>query len=189
MNTDATFEVLLARRVLLNLRASEFQALAISLIETGYDCPELHELAWDLVSTRHEAEGLFDCAAKAIGLVLPTRQIAVQTLLHYYATRMASGAFLPHEELVQLMKEVYWSEVAKHQSRVYVGDSHDMHEFIGAHWSYDDMLDNPNDVSFNGLYGDEALRAFDDHVRDTASAWLTRHLVDHPVRIHPEPER
>jgi hypothetical protein len=177
---DFPFDVQLARRVLLHFSATEFQRLAILLIESGYEASELHELAWEPFSSMHESQSLFDAAARRIGLALPTRQEAVQILLYHYATRITGGESTPHDELHRLMKEVYCTEVSIHQSSVFVGDSYDMQHFIGAYWSYEDMMDSPNVIGFNGLYGDAAIKAFDEHVRRTAAEWLTR---------HPEPPR
>lgn len=175
MRDRAPFPVLLARRVLTTITGGEFQGLAIGLIERGYDHPLLHDLAWEPVITRVEAEQQFDSAAVALGLSLPSRSEAVELLVHYHASRIAAGECEPEEGLAQMMKDAYWPEVSKHGSSVYVGDSHDMQDLIGAYWSYDDLFESPDTVGYAGLYGDAAIRAFGDEVRRITADWLTRH--------------
>lgn len=165
-------EVLMARCEFLTLSGSGFQAMAIKLIESGKECPALHELAWDPVISSREAAELFESAALQLGIPKPTRSEAVQILLHYYATQITKEGSSPHDELKRMMNEVYWPEVSNHQSTHYVGDSHDMESFIGAYWSYDDLQDNPDVVGFNGLYGQAAHMAFDEHTRSIAAKWL-----------------
>lgn len=167
--------ILLARRVLTAISGGELQKLAIGLIECGYDHPQLHDLAWEPVTTRAEAEGQFDMAATALGLSLPSRSQAVELLVHYHASQIAAGQCEPEEGLVRMMRDAYWPEVSKHASSVYVGDSHDMHDLIGAYWSYDDLYDDPDTVGYSGLYGNAAIHAFGDEVRRMATDWLTRH--------------
>lgn len=149
--------------------------MAIHLIEQGFDCSDLHELAWEPVFTRVEAEQLFDAAAKSLGLAMPTRAQAVESILHFYATQIVERRSLPHDGLGQMMRHAYWPEVSQHQSSVYVGDGYDMQDFIGSYYSYGDLMESPNVVGFNGLYGDAALRAFDEHVIAEARRWLDRH--------------
>jgi len=175
VSANYSFPVLLARRVLLTGTASEFQRMAISLIENGYDCPDLHELAWEALSTRFEAQQLFDSAAAQIGLELPTARQAVETLLRYHALRIVAGECSPAEGLGLMMREVYWPEVSKHTSSVHVGDGFDMQDFIGSYYAYDDLFDGPNSVGYNGLYGDAAIVAFDEDVRSDCRRWLERH--------------
>ena len=168
-------EVILARRELTSVSAGELQRLAISLIEQGHDFPSLHELAWDTVISHREAALLFEAAMKTLGWRHPSRKEAVEILVRHHLSRIVEGSCSPERGLQFLMKEVYWTEVSRFSSSVYVGDSHDLQELIGCYWSYDDLRDSPNVVGYNGLYGEAALRAFDDQVRQVAAEWLSRH--------------
>lgn len=168
-------EVLLAKAELLTLPGSDYQAMAVTLIEDGHECDALHELAWDPVTSHAEAVALFDSAARQLRISKPSRNEAVSTLIRHYAEQIIKEDSVPHIELERMMSEVYWPEVSKHESRDFVGDSHDMEEFIGAYWSYDDLRDSPDVVGYNGLYGEKAVLAFDQHVRTIAKQWLMRH--------------
>ncbi len=148
--------------------------MAIHLIESGNECPSLHELAWDPVVSCQEAAALFESAALQLGMRKPTRNEAVQILMRYFATRISQRGSSPHSELKRMMDEVYWPEVSEHQSTLYVGDSHGMEELIGAYWSYGDLRDDPDTVSYNGLYGKAAHIAFDEYTRGIASKWLEK---------------
>jgi hypothetical protein len=170
-------EVLLARSELLTLSGSGYQTMAIKLIEDGKECDALHELAWEPITSNAEAFVLFESAAQQLGISKPSREEAVNTLLRYYSTRIAAESSTPHAELECMMQEVYWPEVSKYQSSVFVGDSHDMEEFIGAYWNYDDLRDSPDVVGYNGLFGQTAIQAFDQHVRTLAEQWLMRHVA------------
>lgn len=177
----APFAVLLARRVLTTITGGELQRLAIGLIEHGHDHPRLHELAWEPVTAGAEAEWQFDSAAVALGLSMPSRSQAVEILVHHHTTRIVAGQCEPQVGLAQMMRDAYWPEVSKHSSSVYVGDSHDMQDLIGAYWSYGDLRDSPDVVGYAGFYGDAAFRAFGDEVRRIASDWLNRHPSPHSL--------
>ncbi|MES2598906.1 MAG: hypothetical protein V4662_26475 [Verrucomicrobiota bacterium] len=145
--------------------------MAIDLIEHGHDCPELHELAWDPVASSHEADDLLAKSIEKLGLQLPSRSEAAEILLQHYATGIVSGLYSPAEGLSQMMRDVYWPE----DSRQPLDGSHDMRDFIGSYWNYDDLSDAPDSVGYDGVYGEAAFRAFDEDVRRLARDWLTRH--------------
>jgi len=168
-------EVLLAKEALLPLSGTYYQAMAIKLIEAGHECDALHELAWEPITSNAEAAALFDTAARQFSIPRPSQDEAVSTLVRYHAEQITKENSDPHAELERMMNEVYWPEVSKHQSSAFVGDSHDMEEFVGAYWNYDDLRDSPDVVGYNGLYGQEAILAFDQHVRTLARQWLERH--------------
>ena len=108
MTDVAEFPVLLARRVLTTITGGELQRIAIGLIERGYDHPQLHDLAWEPVTTRAEAEWQFDSAAGALGLSLPSRSQAVELLVHHHASRISAGQCEPDEGLALMMRDAYW---------------------------------------------------------------------------------
>jgi hypothetical protein len=166
---------MIARRVLTTVTGGELQDIAIGLVERGYDCPELHELAWEPVTARGEAEHLLDVAISRVGLRFPSRADAVAMLLHHYAVAIVSGVYNPEQGLSFMMRDVYWPEVSNHAASEYVGDTHDMQHFVGAYWNYDDLRDSPGVVGYAGLYGAAAFRALDEEVRRIAGDWLTRH--------------
>jgi hypothetical protein len=165
----------MARRVLSGITAREFQQMAIHLIESGYDCSELHDLAWEPPSTAGESQALFDRASQSLGLAMPSRSQAVESILRFYAAEIVAHRIPPPDGLGQMMRQAYWTEAHRHTSSVYVGDTFDMQDFISSYYAYDDLLDSPSVVGFDGLHGDEAISAFDAHVMDQAAAWLSRH--------------
>ena len=175
MATDYPYPVLLARRELLTMSASDYQRMALHLIETGHDCSALHDLAWDTVISSSDAAHLFKSAAAQLGLALPTRKQAVEILLRYHATRILSGECSPAEGITNMRREAYLPEVSKHPSAREIGDQYDMQDFIYAYYMLGDLRDWPTVNGFNGLYGDEAKQAFDDEIRRMCRSWLERH--------------
>lgn len=171
--------VILARRVLTSVSVKELQGIAIIWIEHGHDFPELHELAWAPVLSWIEADLLFEATATTMGLSLPSREEAAEILIYYHLRRIAQGQCMPEEGLAGMMRDAYRPELSDKPSTVHVGDSVGFEHFIGAYWGYDDLRDSPDVVGYDGLYGAEALQAFDVHVRRLAAEWLLRHPAPH----------
>ncbi|MCF7789183.1 MAG: hypothetical protein K9N47_23870 [Prosthecobacter sp.] len=167
--------VILARRVMTGVSVKELQGIAVSWIESGHDFPALHELAWDPVLSWRDADFLFDAVASTVGLSLPSRAEASEILVYYHIRRIAQGHCTPEGGLAGIMRDAYWPELSKKTSLVYVGDADGLEHFIGAYWGYDDLRDSPDVVGYDGLYGEEAVQAFDMHVRNLAAEWLLQH--------------
>lgn len=56
-----------------------------------------------------------------------------------------------------------------------VGDSHGIEHLMGAYYGYDDLDERPDEVSFEGRYGADAIAALDDDIRRLAAEWLDAH--------------
>ncbi len=164
-------KVLLARSELQTLPSPGYQKMAVKLLESGYECPALHDIAWDPVLPHSEAETLFASAASQLGISRPSRKEAFQILLRHYAEQIMQEECSPHVELEKLINEVYWPEASKDT----FGSAYDMESFVRAYWCYDDLRDNPDVVGYNGLYGQEAHIAFDQDLRCIAANWLMNH--------------
>lgn len=179
MSESLPLPVILARRVLTSVSVKELQGIAISWIENGHEFPDLHELVWDPVLSWREADLLFEATATIMGLSLPSREDASEILVYYHIHRIAQGHCTPEEGLAGMMRDAYWPELSKCFSSVYVGDAVGLKHFIGAYWGYDDLRDSPDVIDCDGLYGAEAVGAFDVHVRSLAAEWLQRHPAPH----------
>lgn len=175
--------VILARRALTSVSVKELQGIAISWIENGHDFLGLHELAWDPVLSWREADLLFEATATTLGLSLPSREEASEILVYYHIRRIALGHCTPEQGLAGMMRDAYWPELSKCFSTVFASDAVGLEHFIGAYWNYDDLCDSPDVVGYDGLYGDEAMQAFDVHVRSLATEWLLRHPAPHGLGL------
>ncbi len=51
----------------------------------------------------------------------------------------------------------------------YVGDQRGLQHLIGAFYTYDDLYERPNEVSFEGIYGPAAVPVDDRYVRQLAA--------------------
>lgn len=60
----------------------------------------------------------------------------------------------------------------------HVGESRDLGELVGARWGYDELHSRPDEISYAGLYREDALRRLDADARSFAAAWLSRRAPD-----------
>ena len=171
----SSFPVLLARSVLEYLPGVLLQRIAITLLERGYDCPELHELAWDPVITTREAIPLLNEAVTALELRLPSQTEAVAILVHHYISEIASGRCSPEEGLNRIMRNSWRPEPLWSTASDPAGDCYDTQEFINAYYRYDNLTFDPDSFHYQNNYGDAAFLALDKHVKELAAAWLLRH--------------
>ena len=52
---------------------------------------------------------------------------------------------------------------------------YDVGSFDSSFYFYDDLEARPGEVSFEGLYGEDAMKALDRAVVDSAREWRIRH--------------
>ncbi len=166
--------VLRARLLLGVLRSHEFPALAVRLLEEGHDAPELGVLATESNPVMSEVEPLLRRALESLDCRPLGDEEAVMVLLRDCVGRLARGELPPREGLQLMIDEVVDPGRSRGviTSKDYACDSLGLHELYGAYWAYDDLLERPSEVSFDGSYGDEAIERLDRHVRALASDWL-----------------
>src|SRR4051812_16306875 len=130
MNLAGELPVILARAAINPMRSQELQALAIRLIEAGFETPELHDLAWDSVLNTAEAQALFEAALPKIGWRLPSRREAVSILLHHYCTLIALKQADRLDTFGALCAEAIYSEMYACASSREAGNTHDMNSLV-----------------------------------------------------------
>jgi hypothetical protein len=78
---------------------------------------------------------LFEKYLKEIGVVIPTLEDAIRSLVRYHIVLIASGTVDPCKQFTKLLEEIdnydYYSK-----TQVYVGDNLGIHEMYG--WYYED---------------------------------------------------
>jgi hypothetical protein len=122
-----------------------------------------------------DAAQLFEKLCLEQGIVIPTKDEAIINLLRLQLDSIASGAIVPHEGLAAMMREIYFPYFAGEPCKKYVGDSRGLEHLVGAFWNYDDLIEHPNRVSWDGKYGTAAITAWEASVRQYARDWITKH--------------
>lgn len=169
--------VIRARLALGVLGSEEVPGLAASLLEAGYDTEELRVLALESGPWMSEVEEPFRRALEKLGYGAIEDEDAVMVLLRHHLRRVAQGEVPPREGLGRTIAEAIHPGDARGviQSHEFAYDSLDLQELYGAYYSYDDLAERPNEVSFEGRYGEEAVQRFDCYVRQLAKKWLDEH--------------
>ena len=154
------------------LQSRELAHLAMAALDEGHSGVSLGELAVERIPSLREHEGLFLEALQECGIQMPSAERAVEILLGHCVEMIATGAIQPYDGLEQMMSKLYHPYISDIPVARYVGDQRGLQHLIGAYHAYDDLRFRPEEVSFEDLYGDEALIALDQSVRRLAQAWL-----------------
>ncbi len=135
----------------------------------SYSLAELAAVSNPIIS---DIEPLFLSALKELGIPLPQKEEAVLTVLESLLRSIAEGEAQPHDGLRRVMREVYYGADLYEKSVKYTGDSHGIHHLIGCYWAYDDLRERPDEVDFDGKYGEEAIAGLDAQVVHLATEWI-----------------
>ena len=166
----------LAARYRLGLQDSEsLVRIADTLLEEKRDTPAVIQLSILESPVMADADPLFERVCSESGVAVPTKDGAVDELLRHHLGSIASGSCRPREGLEAVMREIYYPHFAGDPCKEYVGDSRGMQHLIGAYWSYDDLMERPREVSWDGKYGAEAVARWEDSVRQYARDWLQKY--------------
>lgn len=152
--------------------------IADILLAEGHTEPAIIELSMMESPVMIEVAPVFERVCAELGFPIPTREEAIDELLKGYLKSIASGGQSPRDGLQAIMQEVYFPHLAKEPVKKYVGDSHGMEHLIGAYWGYDDLMERPREISFDGKYGKEAITSWEEFVRQHARDWLQKHNND-----------
>lgn len=147
---------------------------ADTLLAEGRGEPAIIELSILESPIMAEAGPIFERACAEIGVTIPSRDEAIDELLHTYLESIASGTRPPHDDLAAMMREVYFPHFASEPCKQYVGDSRGMDHLIGAYWAYDDLTGRP-ECSWDGKHGAEAIASWEQSVRQYARDWLEKY--------------
>ena len=148
---------------------------ADDLLAEGHAEPAVIELSILESPIMAEAAPVFERACTQVGVTIPNKAEAIDVLLRQHVAAIATGAQPPHEGLQVIMREIYFPNIAGEPCKKQVGDSHGIEHLIGAYWGYDDLMERPQEVSFEGKYGGEAIACWEEFVRRQARDWLEKH--------------
>lgn len=158
---------------------------ANNLLADGHTEPAIIELLLLESPIRSEAVPIFERVCAQLGVKIPGEHDAIEEKLCDLLEAIASGALSPRMGLELVMREVYWLHVSKLANKKYVGDSVGLEMLIGAYWGYNDLMERPQEISFAGKYGPEAIAAWEQYVRQQAKDWLEKHKRP-AVQVKPE---
>lgn len=147
---------------------------ADSLLSEGCNEPAIVQLSIIKSPIMAVAGPIFERACCELGLTIPSKDAAINQVLHHYLESIVSGARAPYDGLLLIMREVY-PHFMTERDKKYVGDSRGMEHLIGAYYSYDDLADRPGDCSWEGKRGKEAIAAWEQSVREHARDWLEKY--------------
>ena len=165
----------LAARYRLGLQDSEsLVRIADMLLEESRNTTTVIQLSILESPVMADAGPMFERVCLELGVTVPTKHEAVDALLRYHLESIASGARPARDGLEAIMRELYWPYFACEPCKQYVGDSRGMEHLIGAYWSYDDLIERPREVSWDGKYGAAAISRWEHSVRRYAKDWLQK---------------
>lgn len=157
---------------------SELRQIANAALNAGIYSLSIVDAALDAEERLGEIGPAFEKALSELAVTLPeSREECCWEALRHYIKQIANKEVKPLTGLGGVM-EVYMGclQLFEH-SKHYVGDSHDIHELIGAYWGYDDLFERPQEITYNELAGEEAVLALDVDVVESCRAWLSKHAV------------
>jgi hypothetical protein len=157
------------------LNTESLVEIADKLLEEGRDTPSVIHLSVLESPIMAEAAPIFERICAEHKVIIPTREEAIIELLRFQLESIASGAIAPRKGLEAMMRESYFPYFAGEPSKKYVGDSRDLEHLIGAYWGYDDLVERPREVSWDGKYGAEAIASWEESVRQYARNWIQKH--------------
>ena len=151
------------------VRAAEAAMLA------GIESETLVHLAIETDPIMSDVGPLFERTLLELSIEIPGEGEACWALLRHHMLRIATREVNPRAGAQAILDEVYYPGDLYEQAREYIGDSHDLHHILGNLYGIDDLLERPEEVSFDGKYGAEAIAAMEAHLHELAVKWLREH--------------
>ncbi len=171
-----------ARYAIGAITSKELQEAADDALNQGVYSYSLGELATSSEPIMVVAGPLFEAALRELGISRPSKEHAVNLLLEHYVRSIAEERVAAYEGLERIVRELYYPVIEKEKVSRYAGDSRKIHHLLGAYYAYDDLSDRPDEVSYDGKFGREAVKALDHQVIELAREWNREHTCD---RIDP----
>ena len=155
----------------------ELRQVADAALNAGIYSPSLVDAALDAERNLWEIGSAFEKALIELGLALPeSQEECCWKVLTHYINQIANKEVKPLTGLKGVM-EVYRVCQLYERSKDYVGDSHGIHELIGAYWGYDEIFERPQEVTYENLSGEKAVLALDAEVIEMSRVWLREYSV------------
>lgn len=149
------------------------QKLFDLLMNEGVFHDEFIEIMYPPSDRYEDFVEIFNIALKVINLDLPkTKETALWFVLKHHIQNIADQKSDSIKTLYQINSYTHYDFVFS-QTKKYVGDSYDIHNFIGMLEQYDDRLDDTHiPFEWNKKFGDEAIAEFNADLIDEAKKWL-----------------
>lgn len=171
MNSSLRYQA--ARQGLGTLSPEDIKATIKALVDDGlYLDAFLEALDSDSHPRMEEVLPAFLAALRQYQLAIPSREEAVWQLIEHHLQNITSNQANALQELGKLVAEVYWEYDFQTPTKRYLGDSHGIEQLIGLYWSADDMRERPQEITFNGMHGDEAWSELNRQIVMEAIRWL-----------------
>jgi hypothetical protein len=164
-----------AKHALDVLESQEIPQLADDALNAGLYSDSLAKLYDVRDPVMADVGPLFESALKELGVGIPTQEDAIFVLLRHYARCILEGVLRPREGLGRIREDVYDPADLHARSKEYTGDSHGIQKLMACYWGYEDLEERPDEVSFAGKFGQEAVAALDEEVVNLATAWHRQH--------------
>lgn len=169
------FKVYLANFVLDNNKLSTMPDAAVQALIEGFDSPSLAKLAGEsgAHSNLFEIEELFRHTLSELGLSLPSKEEAAQTLISYWAKRIVSGSVQPREGARHILVEVYHQ--IEYPNEKIVGETLGITSLVGPAYQYDDLQEGFIEFKGKPLSKEEAFKILDRNVIEASQRYLLSH--------------
>ena len=155
-----------ARYVLGELLSDDAVRIADRLLNLGAYSAATDELASLRQPVAADVRPLFERVLRDSGVVLPSRDAAVDLLLCFYIGQIAAGTVVPRHGL-QLVQGVYAAAEVPVVPMAPAGASHGLHDLLRCYYSYDEPLAWPA-----GSSEQDATAALDAEAIGYARLWL-----------------
>lgn len=159
------------------LDTKKVQEIFDSLMNDGMFYDEFVDIAYP--KSNHLADFIpsFEAALRKLNCNIPVDQErAVWVILKFHVRNITNGAIDPLEGLKHIMNDAYWSYDFHNKTKKFLGDSHGIEYLIGLYWEYDDMMERPNEISWNDKYGEEAIIEVKKDIVKLAQEWLKKRV-------------
>lgn len=164
-----------ARYVLRVATGNDLVWAADHAVDRGLITPSMVELATSRNPILSDAGPLFEMALRESQLQLPDPDTATWTVIRHHLGRIARGEIPPREGFAAVIRELDHNPRSTLRNLQIVGDSHDLQILYGDYYGFDDLEGRPDEVSFQGKYGQEAVKALEHEMIEDARKWIAEH--------------
>ena len=154
------------------LNADDIKSTIHGLVDEGFYIDEFLDVLDAWRPRLDDVLPAFLAALNHKGITRPEKEQAVWYLIEFHLASIASETTDSLEELGKLIDDVYWDYDFHTPTREFLGDSHGIEQLIGLYWAADDLLESPEDVSFNGKYGNDRWLELKRQIIVEAKKWL-----------------
>ena len=123
---------------------SELRQIADKALNQGIYAPALVDTALDADAEIYYIGMAFMKALSELEISIPqSKNQCLWLALQHYIKAIAMEKLTPYKGLSEIMTIFYGCKLYD-KSRNYVGDSHDIHHFIGYFWTYNELQEDLN---------------------------------------------